>query len=449
MAFEIRLDSLELENFHKFEHYTIGFDEHMTVLVGNNGSGKSSILDAACVALGTFLVGVSSASQRRITSSDARIGLFDMGDFVDRQGQYPVTISACGRAGEGARAGEVKWSRSLNSAKGKATIKDAMGLLDLSRECFERLKEGDADLVLPVISYYGTGRLWAQGKGHGDRRPAPLSRQDGYKGALDASVSFDQVLDWFYRMTVEDLQREQGIKPMGRSPLFAAVRGAVERCFQALTGSKRVNVTYSLSSNDLVVEYLGAAGEVHRMPLGLLSDGYRTTLSMIADIAYRMALLNPALGEKVLDETPGVVLIDGVDLHLHPLWQARILRDLREIFPKVQFIVTTHAPVVISSVSARHIRLLGDGAEARMPDGEIYGSDVGRVLISVMGAPERPVEVQGRFDEFYRVLDERDFPQARAILDELEALIGDEDTDLVGARIALSLEEADARYAAD
>lgn len=103
-------------------------------------------------------------------------------------------------------------------------------------------------------------------------------------------------------------------------------------------------MTHNLDVDDLDVEYLDSDGSVRRMPVGMLSDGHRSTLGMVADIAYRMALLNPALGGRVVNETPGVVLIDEVNLHLHPLWQARILGDLRDIFPRVQFIVTTHAP---------------------------------------------------------------------------------------------------------
>ena len=87
-----------------------------------------------------------------------------------------------------------------------------------------------------------------------------------------------------------------------------------------------------------------------RMPVSQLSDGYKCTISLIADIAYRMAILNPQLLNKVLVETEGIILIDEVDLHLHPKWQKRILKDLMDIFPKVQFIVSTHAPEVINSV---------------------------------------------------------------------------------------------------
>lgn len=114
-----------------------------------------------------------------------------------------------------------------------------------------------------------------------------------------------------------------------------------------------------------------------------MSDGYKNTLSMIGDIAYRMAVMNPMLGNRVLEETPGIVLIDEVDLHLHPQWQQSILKDLHAIFPKVQFIVTSHAPAVINSVSREKIRMLDKG-EIYMPAAETYGRDANSILREVI-----------------------------------------------------------------
>ena len=445
MELDLRLDRLELTNFHKFEHCSIDFDERLTVLVGDNGSGKSSVLDAASVALDSVILGLVYIGQRDLSSSDARIAHFDMGDIVDRQAQYPVTVFAEGYAG----SERFTWTKSLSSVDGRSSKKVDRCLDQLLRSCAKEIQSGDAELILPILGYYSTARLWAERHSSLDARRVAFSRQNGYRGSLSAKVNTDQMLSWFFKMTAQDVQRAQSLKPTGESTLFAAVRGVIERCFRSITGSDRVNVTYNLDADDLDVEYLDTSGEVRRMSMSLLSDGYRTTLSMVADIAYRMALLNPALGGKVIEGTPGIVLIDEVDLHLHPLWQARILGDLREIFPKVQFIVTTHAPVVISSVKASHIRVLGDGDEVRRPTTEVYGGDTGRILLSVMGAPERPESVQAEFDQFYQALDRGDYSAARDHLAKLEAEIGSDDTGVAGARTALSLEEADARYATD
>lgn len=288
--------------------------------------------------------------------------------MTDSQEQYPVVVKAWGHVGDGPDCGNISWSRSLASSDGKtSSFEGARELINLSSDCQKRMQDGDESLVLPIVACYGTQRLWTRSPfGAANRRSASFSRSDGYKGALSARIDKNQMLTWFFKMAVQDLQRAQSLKPIPESPLYAAVRDAIERCFQALTGCERVRISYNLDVDDLDVEYVDTTGEVVRMGMSMLSDGYRTTLGMVADIAYRMAVLNPALGEGVLS-TPGIVMVDEIDLHLHPLWQTRILRDLRDIFPNVQFIVTTHAPVVVSSVRAQHVRMLKDGDEATGP----------------------------------------------------------------------------------
>ena len=200
--------------------------------------------------------------------------------------------------------------------------------------------------------------------------------------------------------------------------------------------------------DDLDIEYIDSSFNVQRTALSQLSDGYRSTLCLIADIAYRMALLNPSLDEDIL-ETPGIVLVDEVDLHLHPVWQARILGDLRSIFPNIQFVVTTHAPAVISSVRSQQVRIIADGEKSLTPAIETYGSDAGRVLTSIMNAPERPVEIQAKFDAIYDLLDSGNYDADQKAIDDLAKLTGNDDTDLIGARTALSLEKAGDLYVAN
>ena len=112
-----------------------------------------------------------------------------------------------------------------------------------------------------------------------------------------------------------------------------------------------------------------------------MSDGYRNMLSMVADIAYRMALLNPQFLGEVTKKTSGVVLIDEIDLHLHPAWQRHIVSALKEIFPKVQFIVSTHAPSVISSVPKEEI----------VVNGKLYLSHLGKKGNEYLSHPTKPL----------------------------------------------------------
>ena len=153
-----------------------------------------------------------------------------------------------------------------------------------------------------------------------------------------------------------------------------------------------------------------------------------------------MAILNPQLLNHVLEETEGIVLIDEVDLHLHPSWQQRILKDLLSIFPKVQFIVSTHAPAVINSVDSDSLIILKDDEIITAPD-ETYGKDVNTILREVMEVSERPHDVKQLFGEFYELLDADDYAGAEKKLNRLEELLGNNDGEVNACRVRLELEQ--------
>lgn len=133
-------------------------------------------------------------------------------------------------------------------------------------------------------------------------------------------------------------------------------------------------------------------------------------------------------------------MIDEIDLHLHPRCQARILEDLVRIFPNVQFIVTTHSPVVVASVPRGNIRILGEDA-ATVPAMETRGRDAGDILNTVLGASSRPEEAGRLFDFFNCAVDEERFGDARLALQKLEEFVGVDDPDVVAAKTTLELEE--------
>ncbi len=187
------------------------------------------------------------------------------------------------------------------------------------------------------------------------------------------------MLKWFELMTFMEWQTESEIR------CLTAVKGAMEKCFSRMRkDASDVTVFYRANTGSLDLSY-DRKGERICLPVRCLSNGYKNTLYMVADIAYRMAVLNPQLRDRVLVETPGIVLIDNIDLRLHPGEQKRILRDLTEIFPKVQFIVSTCSPCVISSVLRDHLLVLNEDGTWFIPDFETYGSDANSVLTGIMG----------------------------------------------------------------
>lgn len=175
------------------------------------------------------------------------------------------------------------------------------------------------------------------------------------------------------------------------------------------------------------------------MSLYMMSTGYKTIISMVADTAFRMALLNPRLGNLVLIKTPGIVIIDEIDLHLHPKYQRIIIDKLRDLFPEVQFVLSTSSPLIINTVKNSSVLILKDNTILQT-DNQTYGRDSDTILREVFGISSRPDYINKMFKEFYDKLDKRDFYGAEEVIEALERLIGDNDPQLSDIRMSLELE---------
>ena len=424
------LNSLILHNFRKFENLELHSNERLSVLVGNNGTGKSTILEAATIAAGTFTSAMDGLTNYGIRKTDAHYKYFKMGSVIDVQPQFPVSISA-----QGDIDGKcVQWERVLNYANGRSTLIGAKELTSIAKEYQDRMRNGDTSLKLPIISYYGAGRLWVQHKEKKNDAFETSSRYNGYIDSLDGAANDKLMMKWFQRMTFKQYQKNEEI------PELKVVCKAMEQSFASATGYEDVKMYYNPDTNDIDISYKDSNGEYAIIPMSQMSDGYRCTISLIADIAYRMALLNPQLLADVLTQTEGIILIDEIDLHLHPLWQQRILKDLLHIFPKVQFIVSTHAPAVINSVKNNELIKLSENNAYNVAN-ETYGKDVNTILREVMESLERPEDIKNMFDRFYHCIDERQYSEAEDVIKGLEHILGNNDPEVNACRVRLTLEQ--------
>ena len=424
------LKSMTLHNFRCFTDLKVNFNNRLTVLVGSNGAGKSTVLEAAAIAAGTLTFAMDGLTNYGIKKSDAHYKCFDLGSNVDVQPQFPVEITAVGTID----GQEISWIRNLNSANGRGGLDAAKEMTMIAENYQNRMRNGDKALKLPIISYYGTGRLWNQHREKKNDVFEKNNRSNGYIDSLDGAANDKLMMKWFQKMTIQQAQRGELI------PEFTAVRMAMEQVFASITGFSNVQVQFNLDTSDIDILYFDKNEEHLRIPVSLLSDGYKCTISLIADIAYRMAILNPQLLDKVLTETEGIVLIDEIDLHLHPSWQKRILKDLMEVFPKVQFIVSTHAPEVINSAKQESIVVLSHNTV--MPAmNETYGKDANTILREVMEVSERPDDIKQLFDQLYSLLDEEAWQQAEHVIEKLEEEIGSNDPEVNACRVRLELEQ--------
>ena len=434
----MKLKNIKISNYRCFKNVELDFDEYITLIVGKNGAGKTTILDAVAVSVSTFLLGIDGGVSRGILKDDARYEFHDLNGTIDPQHQFPVSINSIGDC---LNKKNVHWDRSLNSENGKTTVKDAVELTSITKNVQNRIMTGDKSLVLPLISYYGTGRLYAQKKEKRNIKSlTEFKRQVGYVDCMAAESNEKLMLNWFQTQTLKSLQEQQKTGVLEKPILLKTVEKAICRSFERISGARETSIYFDLDTHRLVLEFEAADGNAQKFAMDEMSDGYKNTLSMIGDIAYRMAVLNPTLGDQVLEKTPGIVLVDEIDLHLHPQWQQTILSDLHAIFPEIQFIVSSHAPAVINSVPREQIRILDHG-EIYMPAAQTYGRDANSILREVMKVSERPTDIKTRMDLFYAYMDENNYQEADKILTEIEAIVGTTDPDIAAARTSLDLEK--------
>ncbi len=431
------LEKLKLHNFRCYEKLEIDFNRQLTVLVGKNGSGKTTVLEAIAIALGTWFVGFNIVNAKGINKrTDPLRKAYQIGATDDVQTQFPVEIEAWGKIEE-SKDQILHWKRELYTPTGTMTTKDAKQIVEYAAEYQKAISEGRTDIYLPMVAYYGTGRLWDY---HRQKRTDVFkvsSRTNGYIDCLDGTANVKLMMDWFQIMTINKYQRQE--ENLESNPELDTVYLAMEKCLTNLSGYSDVKIRYNMGTQELDVYYSEQDKQRMRIPLNQLSDGYKGMISLVADIAYRMATLNPQLGTEVLSKGDGVVLIDEVDLHLHPAWQQKVINNLMNIFPKVQFIVSTHAPAIISSVKTDKLRILSN-KEVCMTANQVYGKDVNSVMKEIMGVNDRPDQFVELFEKFYRLLSEKKYDDAGAVLDKLDEERGYHDPEIAKCRVKLKLE---------
>lgn len=419
----MQLDLISLKNYRLFSEFDCSLHPELTVFVANNGGGKTSVLDGIRVALGTYLGAFPTGNGAGIKISDVRRTKTD--DEIFRMTYaFPAQVRAAGKL---TNEGDViYWLRSTNTAKSGTTIKDARALSAYALSLQKADLNPQDRTIWPLLAYYGTGRLWAQKKlTSGKIRSSGFhSRAAGYIDCMEPASSYKYFEGWFgyaYRAITQAKIRYMESNPAATpaeviehesaySPLVAAVREAVNI---VIAPSRWKNLWYSETYQDVTAMH----DEFGQLAVGQLSDGIRNSIGLAADIAFRAVQLNPHLGALAAKETPGVVLIDEVDMHLHPAWQQVILSSLREAFPRIQFIVTTHSAQVLTTVPSECIRILQNGNAFAAPPGT-EGANPERMLVQVLGLKDvRPPEnhATAELKEYLALVDKDEWQSNRAI----------------------------------
>lgn len=387
------VSKIRMQNFRCYTDFTMQFSPKVTVIVAENGRGKTAILDGLAITMAPYLAAFPGIKARNFQPNDVRM-VMDVPQTQDelqiKRMKYllPVVLETEVKADDGKA---YSWKRELKSVKGKTSSVSAKFVSDYGKRIADELNQpGDQDIILPVLGYYGTSRMWNDSSLL-KRKKVDLSRSSGYVECLEPSGSYNTFAQWFRYATESALEYDHIIaekKLNKKNPyreILNAINKAIVTCIQSMGWT---DLKYSFAAQNLLICH----PEKGELPLEAMSDGARSVISMAADIAYRMARLNPDMGEDVTLKTSGVVLIDEVDMHLHPSWQQTVVNDLVKAFPKVQFIVTTHSPQVLTSVPAECIRILhwdNDLVDIEEPTFSL-GAESSQLLRDIQHVESRP-----------------------------------------------------------
>ncbi len=393
------ISKISLRNFKCYKHLDLELQPGVNILYGVNGTGKTSIVEGITIAAGSFLISFSSVEKRNIKSSEIRIEYKE--GMPSPEYQFPVQIIAEGCVLEN----NIEWSRELKSISGRITMENARKISKLSDKAALDVQNG-VSIELPIITYFSTQRLFTDRK-ESDKNP--IGRFAGYYNALNATNTRKHIQKWFEDAEYEQYQKRQS-NPAFTNYGLEGIRELVLKYFE----EDWTRIYYyksksnKLSDKGLYIDHKD--GKI--ISESLLSDGYRNFLWLLIEIAWRCYTLNPFLGKDAFSKTTGIVMIDEVDLHLHPKWQQRIVPILAEAFPNIQFVITTHSPIILSSVKGNVLRLEGDKVYVQE---NLYGLKPSQVLEGFMQIHERLPQFMGDIQTYFALINQEKGKSSEAL----------------------------------
>jgi len=405
----VKVKRLKMNSFRGISDLTLEFDtDEPTVFIGINGVGKSSILECLAILLSwlTKRIQTPNSNGRSFNEDDIKNGC--------KETHNEITISINDWP-------EVVWS--LTKVR-KGRSKDTSSNLGDLKKVVDRIhSQLDANYyaALPLAVYYPTNRAVLD---------IPLKIRT--KHSFEQITAYDEVLtggqidfrrffEWFRDR--EDLENELRLNDYAqyRDRELEAVRYAIANLLDGFSNLRvrrsPLRMTVNKQGEELIVNQL--------------SDGEKCLLALAGDLARRLAIANPDRNYNPL-EGSGVVLIDEIELHLHPKWQRAIIPNLKKTFPNCQFIITTHSPQVISDLKWVHL-LRSTSEEITIDRVPSFGKDSNRILETLMETPERPQQIKEDLRKLFGLIDKGELGEARQFRQELAHRMGEEDPEFVRA----------------
>lgn len=401
----MKIESLELVNFRGITRMTVSLTQKTTAFVGINGVGKSSVLDALAIALSQLIWRINNQAQkaRPISPEDIRVGA----EFA----RIGIKVSLRGET--------VQWAVAKNRRTGQySDIERRSDLEDLNKAVaalnaewidVEKIRQEPYDLPLAV--FYDVHRAVLEIPMR-VREKLKNNPYEIYSDALEhGGADFKRFFIWFRNR--EDYENEQlRDNSKFRDRALEAVRSAIT----TFTQFSELRIRRDTPLRMTVMK------DGCELSVGQLSDGEKNMLALVGDLARRLSVLNPSLNNP--NEGRGVVLIDEIDLHLHPGWQRTVVASLERTFPNCQFIISTHSPQVVGELSGESVMLLRDGVFLGHAS-RALGLNSGEVLEELMNGKARNVEVEKELNEVHQLIDDDKITDAQQILNKLKSKVGE------------------------
>jgi predicted ATP-binding protein involved in virulence len=388
----MKITKIDLHNFRGIRHLQLDFpvDSNVIVLVGANGVGKSSILHAM-------------SSLLRIAWTKDTHGAVVGDGFQDSDIQLAQATMSC--------------SVQLSNAQGNRTVKIDKLLGVPPTEDTISNPQSEIKVTNEFLVHY-----------HSNKTVSSIN----FPFKSDDLYDFPSFFSWFKK--IEDIENEERLERDGsyRDRKLETARKAV----YSILGDDFSKLRVQRSINNLIINKQGVD-----IPVNLLSDGEETLITRVSDLARKLATHYPDMENPL--EGIGIILIDEIELHMHPTWQRMIIPRLTQTFPNCQFIVTTHSPQVLSHIQPESIYLLkkvGEEIIATKPQYS-YGRDSNRILEDLMDETERPAEIQNQLGKLFSLIHQGHLPEAQQLVAQLSETIGNSEPELSKAEVMIRRQE--------
>ncbi len=403
----MKVKRLEINNFRGFRHAEIDFpDSNLAVFIGTNGKGKSSVLDLVAM----FLSGVVD-----------KLGVKTTGFSLSENDINNEESLTSNRIKLGLGNEEFNWENHESRLHGDG-IDDVAGFNSLVNEFLMQSIWNSDDENIPMLVFFKASRSF---NNQNDLKQSenlfPVRQFKAYENAFSKTISdFNSFLGWF--RNEEDKENELIRKEQNfalRNPQLEPVRSAIHAFFGKLEGISFENLRVerdfpkakNFASAGLSTSLVISKNKTD-LRLEQLSDGEKMLVMVVSDIARRLSIANPSLADPL--EGKGIVLIDEIELHLHPKWQREVVPALLATFPNIQFLVTTHSPQVLSRIDKSDIFMLEEGQIFRLGSNPL-GRDSNSILEEIMDTPSEPAEVEALEKQLFAHVQQKHFDKALKI----------------------------------